>query len=195
MATATMTESPDFSTFADKATADALVARARELRPFLMAEAPEGEKRRNPTPAVDKMLKEEGFLRMLLPKRLGGFGLSPTDLVRVQIEIAKGDPSISWVVQIVNGTSWITSLAPDGVQDAVFADGPAAVCGAYNPPGKAHKVDGGWIINGAWPYTSGSRQSISRKGCPASSCAFTVRQSVSRTSGWSPGMWGSLLRQ
>lgn len=159
MATASMTKSPDLATFADKATADALVARAKELRPFLMAEAPEGEKRRNPTPAVDKMLKQEGFLRMLLPKRLGGFGLSPTDLSRVQIEIAKGDPSISWVIQIINGTSWITSLAPDGVQDAVFADGPAAVCGAYNPPGKARKVDGGWIINGAWPYTSGSRQS------------------------------------
>ncbi|MEY2942739.1 MAG: hypothetical protein RLY97_753 [Pseudomonadota bacterium] len=159
MATAATIESSDFATYADKATADALVARAKELRPFLMAEAPEGEKRRNPTPAVDKMLKDEGFLRLLLPKRLGGFGLSPTDLCRVQMEIAKGDPSISWVVQIVNGTSWITSLAPDGVQDAVFADGPAAVCGAYNPPGKARKVDGGWIINGAWPYTSGSRQS------------------------------------
>jgi alkylation response protein AidB-like acyl-CoA dehydrogenase len=159
MATKSMTKSPDLATFADKATADALVARARELRPFLMTEAPAGEKQRNPTAAVDKMLKEEGFLRMLLPKRLGGYGLSPTDLSRVQIEIAKGDPSISWVVQIVNGTSWITSLAPDGVQDAVFGDGPAAVCGAYNPPGKARKVDGGWIINGAWPYTSGSRQS------------------------------------
>ena len=149
----------DFSTFADTATADRLVARAKELRPVLMAEAPEGEKRRSPTPAVDAMLKEEGFLRMMLPKRLGGYGLSPTDYCRVQIEIAKGDPAVSWVVQIVNGTSWITSLAPDSVQDAVFADGPAAVCGAYNPPGKARKVDGGWIINGAWPYTSGSRQS------------------------------------
>ncbi len=159
MATIAKAAAEDLSTFADKATADALVARAKELRPFLMAEAPEGEKRRNPTPAVDKMLKEEGFLRMLLPKRLGGFGLSPTDFSRVQIEIAKGDPSVSWVTQIINGTSWITSLATDGVQDAVFADGPAAVCGAYNPPGKARKVDGGWIINGAWPYTSGSRQS------------------------------------
>jgi alkylation response protein AidB-like acyl-CoA dehydrogenase len=159
MATNAQLLAPGISDWADKETAEALVARAKELRPFLMAEAPEGEKRRNPTPAVDKMLKEEGFLRLLLPQRLGGFGLSTSDFCRVQIELAKGDPSISWVVQIVNGTSWITSLATDGVQDAVFGDGPAAVCGAYNPPGKARKVDGGWIINGAWPYTSGSRQS------------------------------------
>lgn len=145
--------------FADRATAEAFVEKARGLRGFLQAEAPAGEKRRSPTPAVDKVLKEEGLLRMLLPQRLGGVGLSPTDFARVQIEIAKGDPAISWVTQIVNGTSWITSLGPDSVQEAVFGNGPQPVCGAYNPPGKARKVDGGWIINGKWPYMSGSRQS------------------------------------
>lgn len=145
--------------FADSATADAFVEKARSLRAFLQSEAPAGEKRRSPTLAVGEMLKDEGFLRLLLPQRLGGYGLSPTDFCRVQIEIAKGDPAISWVIQIINGTSWITSLAPDSVQDAVFGKGPQPVCGAYNPPGKARKVDGGWIINGKWPYMSGSRQS------------------------------------
>lgn len=159
MATAAKLDTDDFATFADQATFESYLAKAKELRPLFAAEAAAGEKQRNPTAAVDKALKENGFLSMLLPKRLGGAGLSFTDFSRVQIEIAKGDPAISWVVQIVNGTSWVTSLAPDSIQDAVFANGPAAVCGAYNPPGKARKVDGGWIINGAWPYTSGSRQS------------------------------------
>lgn len=76
--------------WADKAVADRFVEKARSLRAFLQSEAPAGEKRRSPTPAVDQMLKEEGFLRLLLPQRLGGFGLSPTDLSRVQIEVAKG---------------------------------------------------------------------------------------------------------
>lgn len=159
MATAAELDVAGRTGFADKSVTDALVEKARSLRAFLQSEAPEGEKRRNPTPAVDKVLKEEGFLRMLLPERLGGLGFSPTDFARVQIEMAKGDPAVSWVIQIVNGTSWITSLATDSVQDAVFGNGPQAVCGAYNPPGKARKVDGGWIINGRWPYMSGSRQS------------------------------------
>ena len=145
--------------FASKEISDGFVELARSLRPMLQREAPEGEKLRAPTPAVDKALKEHGLLQLLLPKRLGGFGLSTTDFCRVQIEVAKGDPAVSWVMQIVNGTSWITSLAPDSVQDAVFGDGAQPVCGAYNPPGKARKVDGGWIINGKWPYMSGSRQS------------------------------------
>ncbi|MBK6299343.1 MAG: acyl-CoA dehydrogenase [Sphingomonadales bacterium] len=159
MASAAKIRSEEFATFADKATADTMVARAKELRPFLMAEAPAGEAQRSPTKAVEKSLFDNKILFALLPKRLGGVGLSLTDFCRMQIEIAKGDPSISWVVQIINGTSWVTSLAPDSVQDVVFANGPTTVCGAYNPPGKARKVDGGWIINGAWPYTSGSRQS------------------------------------
>lgn len=144
--------------FAEKAVADAMVEKAHSFRAFLQGEAPEGEKRRSPTPAVDKMPKEEGFRRMLLPQRLGGMGLSPTDFCRVRMAIAKGDPAISWVIQIISGASWITSLAPDGVQDAVFGDGPQPVCGAYNPPGKARKADGGWIISGTWPNMSGSRQ-------------------------------------
>ena len=157
---ATLAKEPvkQMSGWADPSAADRLVERAKELRPFLTEQAPEGEKRRNPTTAVDKMLKEEGFLHLIVPQRLGGLGLSPTDFCRVQIEIAKGDPAVSWVMQIINGTSWVTSLAPDSVQETVFADGPQPVCGAYNPPGKARKVDDGWIINGAWPYMSGSRQ-------------------------------------
>ena len=123
--------------FASKEVADGFVELARSLRPLFQQEAAEGEKRRAPTPAVDQALKENRLLELMLPKRLGGVGLSTTDFARVQMEIAKGDPAVSWVMQIINGTSWITSLAPDGVQDAVFGNGPQPVCGAYNPPGKA----------------------------------------------------------
>jgi alkylation response protein AidB-like acyl-CoA dehydrogenase len=135
------------------------IAKARELQPLLKAEAPAGEALRAPTPAVDKALKDAGLLTLLLPRRWGGAGISFSDFARVEIELAKGDPSISWVSQIVNGTTWVASLTSDATQEALFGDGPKLVCGAYNPPGKARRVDGGWIVNGAWPYTSGSRQS------------------------------------
>ncbi len=159
MATAAKIDVPAAQVFASKEVAEGFIAKARELRDLLRAEAPEGEKRRSPTPAVDKALKENNLLSLLLPQRLGGAGLSFTDFSRVQMEIAKGDPSISWVMQIVNGTTWVASLTSDAIQETLFGNGPAPVCGAYNPPGKARKVDGGWIVNGAWPYTSGSRQS------------------------------------
>jgi hypothetical protein len=46
MATVVKINTENFSTFADKATADAMVAKAKELRPLLTAEAPAGEAQR-----------------------------------------------------------------------------------------------------------------------------------------------------
>jgi alkylation response protein AidB-like acyl-CoA dehydrogenase len=138
--------------------ASAFITKARDLRSLLKAEAADGEKLRAPTPAVDKALKEAQLLTLLLPERWAGGGISFSDFARVQIELGKGDLSISWVAQIVNGTTWVASLTADATQEALFGDGPKLVCGAYNPPGKARRVDGGWMVTGAWPYTSGSRQ-------------------------------------
>jgi alkylation response protein AidB-like acyl-CoA dehydrogenase len=134
------------------------IDRARALRPLLQKEAPDGERLRSPTPAVDAALRENGLLTVLLPRRWGGGGISFSDFGRMQIELGKGDPSVSWVAQIVNGTTWVASLTSDATQEALFGKGPALVCGAYNPPGRAVRVAGGWRVSGAWPYTSGSRQ-------------------------------------
>ncbi|ARS26938.1 acyl-CoA dehydrogenase [Sphingomonas sp. DBB INV C78] len=159
MATAAKLETRNFTKFAPTEVAETYIAKARELRDLLRAEAAEGERRRSPTPAVDQALKENGLLTLLLPQRWGGAGLSFSDYSRFQMELAKGDTSVSWVAQIVNGTTWVASLTSDATQATLFGEGPKYVCGAYNPPGKAKRVDGGWIVNGAWPYTSGSRQS------------------------------------
>jgi alkylation response protein AidB-like acyl-CoA dehydrogenase len=136
----------------------ALIAKARALRPLLMEQAAETERLRSPAPAIDKALRESGLLTALLPVRWGGGGISFSDFGRLQIELAKGDPSIAWVCQILNGTTWVASLTSDKLQETLFAQGPVHICGAYNPPGKAVRVPGGWRVSGAWPYTSGSRQ-------------------------------------
>lgn len=137
---------------------ESIIAALKELRPTLQKNAAEGEKLRCPTSECDKALRDLGMFRLLLPTRWGGFGISTTGFAKIQMELAKGDPSLSWVVQIINGTTMIATLTSDALQEGLFGNGPANVCGAYNPPGKAKKVDGGYIVNGSWPYSSGSRQ-------------------------------------
>ena len=51
--TALKINTEDRDSFAKPAVADALVAKARELKPFFQAEAPKGEKLRAPTPEAD----------------------------------------------------------------------------------------------------------------------------------------------
>jgi 3-hydroxy-9,10-secoandrosta-1,3,5(10)-triene-9,17-dione monooxygenase len=80
------------------------------------------------------------------------------DYSRAALEIGKGDLAASWVVQIINTTTWVASLAPDPVQEELFGRGPALVCGVVNVQGTARKVAGGYRVSGKWPYSSGSRQ-------------------------------------
>src|SRR3546814_17913129 len=78
-------------------------------------------------------------------------------LVRMGAELAKGDPSAAWVSQIINGTTWVTSLGPDALQEELFANGVPKIAGAFNPPGTAIPVEGGYRVTGKWPYASGIR--------------------------------------
>lgn len=142
----------------DDSSVEDLIAKVRALRPFLQEHAAAGEAQRSPVAEVDKALRDIGAFTLLLPRRWGGSGLSATGFARVQMEVAKGDPSIAWVLQIINGTTWIASLTSDALQEALFEKGTVLVCGAYNPPGKARKVEGGYMVSGKWPYSSGSRQ-------------------------------------
>src|SRR3546814_16373400 len=64
-----------------------------------------------------------------VPQRLGGRGVSATALVRMGAELAKGDPSAAWVSQIINGTTWVTSLGPDALQEELFANGVPKIAG------------------------------------------------------------------
>ncbi|MFA7552850.1 MAG: acyl-CoA dehydrogenase family protein [Spongiibacteraceae bacterium] len=151
------TETTKITGFTDQRV-DAIIQELIALRPMLQENAPIGEKLRCPAPDADAALRGLGMYNLITPTRWGGAGLSTSGFAKIQIEVAKCDPSLSWVVQILNGTTWVATLGSDALQEGLFGAGPAPVCGAYNPPGKAKKVDGGYIINGRWPYSSGSRQ-------------------------------------
>ena len=89
---------------------ESIIEQLQALRPMLQEQAPLGEKLRQPTEKADAALREVGMYNLLTPTRWGGAGLSTSGLAKVQMEMAKSDPSLSWVVQILNGTSWVASL-------------------------------------------------------------------------------------
>lgn len=142
--------------FDEQAGEDAIQA-AIGLRGLLQAEAAHGDVQRYPSQRVIDAMTEADLWAVAVPKRLGGRGASATALTRMGAELAKGDPSVAWVSQIINGTTWVTSIGPDALQDEIFADGVPRIAGAFNPPGTATPVEGGYRVNGAWPYASAIR--------------------------------------
>jgi len=129
----------------------------RELRPLLQREAAATEAARTPTDTLLSALDPLDIWKIVVPTRLGGRGISATGMLRISAELAKGDPSVAWVSQIVNGTTWVTTLGSDALQEALFANGVPRIIGVFNPPGTARPVDGGYRVSGRWGYASGFR--------------------------------------
>ena len=136
-----------------------LIAAVRENRTLLRRNAPIGEAQRSMTDEVLQALDHLGLWSLLLPTRWGGRGLSSTAFSRVNREVAKGDPAVAWVVQIINGCTWVASLTSDRLQEELFGAGIPRFCSSFAVAGAARRVPDGYIVDGNWPYNSGSRQS------------------------------------
>ncbi|MDB6063683.1 MAG: Acyl-CoA dehydrogenase [Verrucomicrobiaceae bacterium] len=150
----------DFSTAGYNTAADReLIGRARELQPLLLKTAAQADRDRRLPDEVFNAMTDAGFWEMAAPRRWGGLGTSATAMAQVGAELGKGNPSAGWVYTVLHGTTWVASLGPDALQEAIFgsSDEHPVICGIANPPGTADEVDGGYIINGRWPYASGSR--------------------------------------
>jgi len=146
-----------YSSYNDAAEKE-MVGRARELKPLLEKHAPYGDEHGTLHPDVFGALGDAGFWAMAAPRRWGGLGTSARCMSLVGYELAKADPSVGWVYTVLHGTTWVASLGPDALQEAIFGASSEhpVICGIANPPGTLKPVDGGYIVNGRWSYASGS---------------------------------------
>jgi 3-hydroxy-9,10-secoandrosta-1,3,5(10)-triene-9,17-dione monooxygenase len=150
-----MTDVVAFATDAE----EGLIAAVRQIQPLLRRNAPLGEAQRSMTDEVLHTLEKLGLWSLLLPRRWGGKGLSSAAFSRINREVAKGDPAVAWVVQIINGCTWIASMTSDRLQEELFSQGIPRFCSSFAVAGTAKPVSGGFVVDGTWPYNSGSRQS------------------------------------
>lgn len=130
----------------------------REAAPVIREQAPLGERDRTPTDTVISIMDDLKLWGIMVPRRWGGLGMSTTAMFELMREIGRADMSAAWVVQILNGTGWIATLTSDEIQEELFGPGVPRISSGATPPGTADPVEGGYIVNGAWPYSSGSRQ-------------------------------------
>jgi len=144
----------DKTRFGDERVED-LVATAKSMQPYLLEMAPKHEQNRLlDSEVINKLLAADMF-KVAVPRRWGGLCLSAHGMAQIAVELAKGCPSTAWIYCISNSASWVASLATDAVQEDVFADSVPIMCSAVNPPGSFTKVEGGYRVSGAFPYSSG----------------------------------------
>lgn len=136
-------------------TTDSLVARTAALVPLLRKAAGPAEKNRKVAPETFDALSEAGVFRMTAPKTFGGQEADFQTQCEVLAEVARGCPSTSWVATIFSAMSWLAGVFPDEAQQEIFEGRDPRICGAFSPTGTAVAVDGGFRINGQWPFNTG----------------------------------------
>ena len=141
----------------DAADRDALIARARGIRPLLERTAAQTDSLRRLSGEVVHALRDSGLCRLMVPKRFGGHQTSIRTYIDVMAEIGQGCGSTAWVASLINVCAWLAALFPDRAQRDIWgADSDAWIAGSLAPNGTAVPVDGGWRVTGRWPWASGS---------------------------------------
>ncbi len=134
-----------------------IVARARELKPLLSANAAQGEKDRRVVEESITAIKDAGLFKIAIPKRYGGYETSMRTMLEVSAAVAEADGGTAWVLTLTNVCNWLVGLMGQQAQDDVFgADPDARVSGVLAPTAQTRKVDGGYRVSGKWYYNSGS---------------------------------------
>lgn len=130
--------------------------RIRDLAPLIRERAPEAEKDRRLPDASVKELKETGVVRLLQPKRYGGFEADPRLFYECLLTVAASCGSTGWVTGVVGVHPWQIALFPDKVQSEVWGEDPDTwVSSSYMPGGRMTVTEGGFTLNGRWSFSSG----------------------------------------
>jgi 3-hydroxy-9,10-secoandrosta-1,3,5(10)-triene-9,17-dione monooxygenase len=138
-------------------TGQEMVERARELAPRFAERAGAAEEARRITPESVKDMLDAGLARVLLPQRIGGYGLGFDTWFEVTRELSKADASHGWCAGLLIHHAHLIAQYPQPGQQAVWADGlDVPIAASFAPSVKATPVDGGYRISGAGsPFASG----------------------------------------
>ena len=137
-------------------TQEELVARAVALRPRLIADQAETEKRTYYSLQMHEAFLDAGFYHLYVPRRYGGYEFDVATYVRVVQEIARGCVSTAWCLGLaMNHALMVGSWWPQEAQDEIFAGGDFRCASVAAPVGGAARTDAGWEINGQVAFASG----------------------------------------
>jgi 3-hydroxy-9,10-secoandrosta-1,3,5(10)-triene-9,17-dione monooxygenase len=134
-----------------------LLGRAKELLPTLRERAPGAEELRRLPDETERDFHEAGLFRMVQPARVGGAELDYGILVDMGAVVGRACGSSAWNLINLGCHHWMLGMFPPKVQDDVWGENPDALVASsfIFPAGHAKQVDGGYLVSGRWPFSSG----------------------------------------
>lgn len=101
--------------------------------------------------------KQAGLMRLLQPVEHGGLAVHPREFAEAVMATASRCGATGWVAGVVGVHPWeIAMLDPRVGQEVWGQDQDTWVASPYTPSGVADPVDGGYVLNGRWQFSSGT---------------------------------------
>jgi alkylation response protein AidB-like acyl-CoA dehydrogenase len=150
-----MMETVDRQDLSQPESSKQLLARARDLIPYLQGKSDEINVARRVTDEVGQRLTDAGLWTIMRPKKYGGIE-APMDLMyRITQQLARGDASAGWVYVVLNTHDRFMGFFPPQVQEQYWTSARPKCASSYNPTGKATAAPGGYTLSGKWSFCSG----------------------------------------
>lgn len=136
----------------------AVIARAEAIAPTLVDRQAETEERTYYGQDTHAAFAKAGFYRILVPRRYGGYEFGVDTFMQVSMALARGCPSTGWMYLFGAAHALAAAtLFDERAQDEIFGSGDFICPATVGPSGTAERApDGGWVLNGVWPYCSGA---------------------------------------
>lgn len=134
-----------------------VVDRIEELGPRLAALADGNEKLGKLSDETVGLLRSAGVLRLLQPVKFGGYAAHPRDFAEAVMAVASHDGAAGWVAGVVGVHPWEAAQMDPRLAQDIWNESPDTwIASPYMPNGIAEPVEGGYILNGRWPFSSGA---------------------------------------
>ncbi|QCY14750.1 acyl-CoA dehydrogenase [Pseudomonas sp. MPC6] len=110
---------------------------------------------RVPDATVQAMV-DAGVFRTFTPMQYGGLEIDPASFFEGIMKVGEADSSAAWIAGQLNCHAFEIALMDKRMQDEFWANGPdTRASSSYAPIGRPEKVEGGYLLNGTWTFSSG----------------------------------------
>jgi 3-hydroxy-9,10-secoandrosta-1,3,5(10)-triene-9,17-dione monooxygenase len=136
---------------------DEAMRRARAIVPTLRERAQRSENARVLLRENEQLLHEAGLFRFHQPRAFGGMELPFVAVVDIVAELGRGCPSTAWNVGNLGAHHWLLAFYEPEAQHEVWDANPDALIASSIAlaAGRARAADGGFVVSGRWPFSSG----------------------------------------
>jgi indole-3-acetate monooxygenase len=130
------------------------VERVNSIGPIAREYADWAEQNARPANELVEALRDADLFRLLVPRNMGGAGLSPWQLGPIIEALARVDGSAGWTMAL--GQGLLGQLVKPELFSELFGNPRLTMAGSLNPVSvRAVRVDGGYQYSGKGTYVSG----------------------------------------